>query len=624
MVSLNIFYSALGILLGSLYFALTGDGVLVSAIFCLVISTLAFTTLRKFHNQIFSLLSFFLLMYLSFNIRQEYFEYFAKNKIQNQGQIFRVIETKEGAFFSETIYLRPIARNFLEDYLNPTLMWKTSNSKALQENDLISFPEKLDIIKIEKAKRDFYRKDKLFYQLKNKKFEIVGQYQTKINKLQKIIKRYYKEHLKPINAEIALGLVLGGNNATIDRQLMNNIRNLGLAHFFSASGFHLVILLLIIMWISDRILFIKRIQTPLAISLMILYMATINFCPPIVRAGLMAITFLLFKNSNRKVNSFNLLIILAAIALIIDPHTAFDIGFQLSYLATMGIILWANDINSKLESIIKIKWLRETLAVSLSTQILLFPLVVYYFSNLQLWSLLSNLVFTPILSFITILSFTGICFLIDPLLDLLVYIFNLSQKLPFINTKLELDFTSLVLFWIFNISVATFLLKDLEDETENYALKILRSKLIQKTLAASAFLMLLGSNLQPYNVYQLKIKDAKILNHEYQDEFNKQSDYHYFEIQGHKALIINNLKSIEQIKNDIQEVNYLFIPNLNGKFIYLNRLVETLNPQITVINTRSKSKKVKENLELIGTKSNIIFGDGHIFLSRGKFWKITN
>jgi hypothetical protein len=234
-VSLNIFYSALGIVLGSLYFALTGDGVLVSAIFCLVISTLAFTTLRKFHNQIFSLLSFFLLMYLSFNIRQEYFEYFAKNKIQSQGQIFRVIETKEGAFFSETIYLRPIAKNFLEDYLNPTLMWKTSNSKALQENDLISFPEKLDIIKIEKAKRDFYRKYKLFYQLKNKKFEIVGQYQTKINKLQKIIKRYYKEHLKPINAEIALGLVLGGNNATIDRQLMNNIRNLGLAHFFSAS-----------------------------------------------------------------------------------------------------------------------------------------------------------------------------------------------------------------------------------------------------------------------------------------------------------------------------------------------------------------------------------------------------
>jgi ComEC/Rec2-related protein len=623
-VSLNIFYSALGIVLGSLYFALTGDGVLVSAIFCLVISTLAFTTLRKFHIQIFSLLSFFLLMYLSFNIRQEYFEYFAKNKIKSQGQIFRVIETKEAAFFSETIYLRPIAKNFLEDYLNPTLLWKTRNFKALQENDLISFPDKLEMQSIDKNKREFYRKNKLFYQLKNKNFKIEGQNQTQINKIQKTIKRYYKEHLKPINAEIALGLVLGGNHASIDHQLMANIRNLGLAHFFSASGFHLVILLLIVMWISDRIPLIKRIQTPLAISMMLLYMATINFCPPIVRAGFMAITFLLFKNSNRKVNGFNLLIILAAIVLIIDPHTAFDIGFQLSYLATMGIIVWCSDINSKLEKTIKIKWLREILSVTLSSQILLFPLIIYYFSNLQLWSLLSNLVFTPILSLVTILSFGGVYFLIDPILDLLVYVFNLSQNLPFINTKLELDFTSLVLFWIFNISVATFLLKDLELETENYALMILRSKLIQKTLAASAFLMLIGSNLQPYNVYQLKIKDAKILNQEYKDEFNNQSDYHYFEIQGHKALIINNLKSIEQIKSDIREVNYLFIPNLNAKFIYLNRLVETLNPQITVIATKSQSKKVKENLELIGTKSNIIFGDGHIFLSRGKFWKITN
>ncbi len=619
---MNWFYSALGVVLGSLYYALSGHGVLVSALICLVISSLAFTTLRKQHKEIFSILSFFLLMFLSVSVRQEYFEYFAKDKIQSQGQIFRVIDTEEALFFSEKILLKPIAKNLLDDYFKPTILWKTKNFKAVQKNDLISFPERIQLIQIDPKKRNFYRRDKVFTEIKNKNFNAEGKKVNKIDRLQNKIKRFYRSHLKPDNAELALGLILGSRNSNIKQETINSIRSLGLGHFFSASGFHLIILLLIIFWISTKVPLLKRFQSPIAISFIILYMALINFTPSITRAGLMAIAYLLFQNSNRKINRAKLLIALAAVTLIIDPHAAFDIGFQLSYLATLGIIVWYESINTKLENLIKIKWLREVTAISISTQIFIFPLIVYYFSNLQIWSLAANIIFTPALSLITTLSFTGIYFLLDPILSLLTYIFDLSQKLPFINTKISFDLTSLILSWIMLISLACYILKDF-GETENLALKILRTKLIQISLAASAFLVILGTNLEPFYVFQLHIKNGMIVNKEYQEQFKSQKPYKYFEVNGHRALIINKLTSIETIKDDIREVNFLFIPNLTSNFIYMDKLVETLKPQVTFISTKSQTAKVKENLELIGTKSNILYDEGRVILSQNKFWKIT-
>jgi len=238
--------------------------------------------------------------------------------------------------------------------------------------------------------------------------------------------------------------------------------------------------------------------------------------------------------------------------------------------------------------------------------------------------LLANIVFTPILSLITVLSFTGICFLLNPILSFLSYIFDLSQKLPFISTHIELDFTSLVLIWITNIGFLTFLLKDFKPTSKNIIIKALSSKQIQLSIAGSAFLLFLASSMPPLYIQELEIRNAKIQNEAYKKFFYGDFDYRYFDIKGHKALIINNLPSIEIIKNDIHEVNFLFIPKLNNNFIYLDKLIHFLKPQITVIKAKSQTDKVKLNLDLIASETNTLYDSGHIFLSKNKYWKITN
>jgi ComEC/Rec2-related protein len=619
----SIFFSALGIVLGTIFFALTGFGILAPALLCLVASTLALTTLRKYHYQVLCLITFFLISYFSFNIRQEYFEYFANKKVLDQSQVFRVIKSKEASFFQSKVIIKPLAKNLLDDYLNPSFVWVTQNIKALKRNDLIQFQDSIKLEKLNKQKIKYFRKEKIFFQLKNKEYKIVGQKYSKIDKIQKKIKAYYKEHLNKNNAQLALGLVLGSQNSEIKQNIIRPIRNLGLGHFFSASGFHVLILLLIVLFLTKNIRFIRPYEKLIAIGSVIGYMAITNFTPSITRAGLMAITFLLFKGSNRAVKSFNLLIFIAAITLLIDPHTAFDIGFQFSYLATLGIITWYQDIKEKISKFIPYEWLTDIASVTLSTQIFIFPLVIYYFSSLQLWSLIANIVFTPILTLITILCFTGIYPLIDLSLSLLVKIFKLSNALPLIDLKVNIDVTSLILLWLIIIGIAVLLLKDFSFN-KNHLLNFVKSKEGQRAVVGSALMLFIGSNLKPFNVTELKIKKGIIQNSKYQDLFKTNDHYKYFEIEGQKALLINKLETIETIKNDIREVNIVFIPHLNSDTPYLGHLIDLIKPELAVVNSKSENPRVLDNLKEIGSFSNTIYGDGSLFLSRNKFWKLTN
>ena len=561
-------------------------------------------------------------MFISFNLRKEYFQYFASKEI-TQETLFIVDEVRKGPFFTEKITLKRYSENFLAKFTSPKLLWKSQNYKGLERNDVIQFTKPLKLKDLNWRDLHIMQSKRMFQSIENNSFEIIKSKPSLIQKIQKKIKRFYRKHLKEDNANVAIGLVLGGRNANIKQVDINNIRNLGLGHFFSASGFHLLVLLLIIMWITKRTSFLLKLQTPIAMSFCLFYMTLTNFSPSIIRAGVLAIAFLLFQHSSRVLNSKKLLVFLAAILLLLDPYTAFDIGFQLSYLASFAILFFYKDIHAKLSQVISLDWLLDIVSVSLSVQILVLPVVIFYFSNLQLWSLLANIIFTPILSLITILCFTGLYFILDPLLSLIRWLFNLSVNLPYIDLRTDLDFTSTVMLWIILVCTSLLMLKSF-DKDENFVLNFFKAKEIQLCLLASAFLILIATNLKPFNVTELAIKKGLVTNKVDKELFDIEPAYKYFEIAGKKALLINRLETIKDIEDDIHEVNFLFIPKITTQTLYLRPLIKLLEPQITIIDTKSESPIVLDNIRGIGNITNTIFGSGRIFISQNKFWAIRN
>lgn len=89
----------------------------------------------------------------------------------------------------------------------------------------------------------------------------------------------------------------------------------------------------------------------------------------------------------------------------INPLIIYDVGFILSFVGTLGIVLLANPLINFLKNFIKSKFISETIGVTLAAQIMLFPIMAYYFNTVSLLSLITNFLVVPISGFLTILGF---------------------------------------------------------------------------------------------------------------------------------------------------------------------------------------------------------------------------
>jgi competence protein ComEC len=107
--------------------------------------------------------------------------------------------------------------------------------------------------------------------------------------------------------------------------------------------------------------------------------------------------WMLGDTGNRNVNIYNTLSASALLLLLLNPQTLFDVGFQLSYMAVLGIVVFYQDIYRWLlfRNVI-LKYIWSMIAVSLAAQLLTLPLTLYYFHQFPNYFLLSNIIALPL------------------------------------------------------------------------------------------------------------------------------------------------------------------------------------------------------------------------------------
>ena len=117
----------------------------------------------------------------------------------------------------------------------------------------------------------------------------------------------------------------------------------------------------------------------------------------------MAILNILAILFSKKSNTINNICTSAIILLAINPLTIYDVGFTLSFVGTIGIVLLSNEIINFIERFIKNKFISEAIGVTISVQIMLFPIMAYYFNTISILSIIANFLVVPILGFILII-----------------------------------------------------------------------------------------------------------------------------------------------------------------------------------------------------------------------------
>jgi len=216
----------------------------------------------------------------------------------------------------------------------------------------------------------------------------------------------YRE-LPVSHASVLAAMILGDNNA-ISTELKQELSSTGTSHIIAISGMHIVVIINILMILLLGFGLWRGQAFYVSMILISAFIFMTGLQASGIRAGIMGGLLLLGQKVGRKSASFRSIIFAAAIMLAINPMLLFhDIGFQLSFLATMGIIYLEPSIRDWLKFVpaYNLLNLRSILSMTISAQIFTLPILIYNFGNFYLASLPANLAVLPVVDWIMILGF---------------------------------------------------------------------------------------------------------------------------------------------------------------------------------------------------------------------------
>ncbi|HEY3387699.1 MAG TPA: ComEC/Rec2 family competence protein [Saprospiraceae bacterium] len=191
-----------------------------------------------------------------------------------------------------------------------------------------------------------------------------------------------------------------GDRKYMDEEIRDAFADSGAMHVLSVSGMHMAIvysmLYLILGAPGSGVITRRIVRFALYTIAIVLYMGLTGACPAVVRSGLMIILFLLGKAMGWNTQIWNLLGFAAFLMLWINPFVMLNIGFQLSFLAMAGILLYAKPmIRFFAFKNIVLHRIWEVTAVSIAAQVFIFPLLLLHFFQFPLTFVASSLVAMP-------------------------------------------------------------------------------------------------------------------------------------------------------------------------------------------------------------------------------------
>jgi len=225
------------------------------------------------------------------------------------------------------------------------------------------------------------------------------------------------------HASFLAGLLLGAKRG-IPEDLMNNFNKTGTTHIVAISGYNITIIAVLLIGIFNWLSISRKYSFYLIILTISGFVVLTGASSSVVRAAIMGILVLVAGKSGRVSSITNALVFTGMIMIAINPYILrFDAGFQLSFLATMGLVY----VMPLLEKFFK--WLpekfsiRESLLATISAQITAVPLIVYQFGRLSLIAPLANLLILPLIPFTMLIGFISgiIGFIYVPLAEWLAW-----------------------------------------------------------------------------------------------------------------------------------------------------------------------------------------------------------
>jgi competence protein ComEC len=204
--------------------------------------------------------------------------------------------------------------------------------------------------------------------------------------------------MPPREAALARGFVLGEDDE-VDAATKEDFRRSGLAHLIAVSGQNVALLALLAMPLLAALGLPLRTRLLWVLGLIAVYVPLAGAGPSIQRAGVMGALSVLATLGGRRASRFYALAIAAVVLLLLEPGIAADVGWQLSFAAVLGILLFAGRLRSAISARVGSRGWRGALAdgaaMTIAATLATAPLIAYRFEGVSTLTLAANLLALP-------------------------------------------------------------------------------------------------------------------------------------------------------------------------------------------------------------------------------------
>jgi len=198
-------------------------------------------------------------------------------------------------------------------------------------------------------------------------------------------------------------MILGSKK--IPQSLQKKLNLAGISHIIAISGMHIVVISNLLLALFSAFRFRRAKAAGLALIFIGLFIALTGFSASAVRAGLMGSLFLLAPVLGRSSDSLRSILLAGLIMAAFNPFLIYDIGFQLSFLASLGIIFLNGFFLRKLAFVSNKFLTREILSSTASAYVFTLPILIYNFGQVSISGPLANILVLPVIAPAMVLGF---------------------------------------------------------------------------------------------------------------------------------------------------------------------------------------------------------------------------
>lgn len=374
-----------------------------------------------------------------------------------------------------------------------------------------------------------------------------------------------------------------GKTDDIDKEQMQAYTRTGVVHILAVSGMHVGLIYALTRPITQRIRgrrsAILRFMIPATI--LWLYAAITGFSPSVSRAAVMLTLIIVTEQFQQTSERMNMYFTSMFLLLLVDPKVIFHIGFQLSYAAVLGIMLFQAPLKNIIRSPFKVlQPIAELCTVSVAAQLMTLPLCLYHFHQFPTYFLIANIVAVPLstavlyigLIFFSMHWWSPVAYLSINLSDTLIRIMNIFIGYIDCLPYALLERIPCTLFDCALLYTLLYIL--LKAPNMRLGKLVIRLQLLL-LLFSSGSMMVRGNNSE---IYTSSFQHKRFTYHVLHDE-----EQLYFMLPDS---LLAHIAIIEQdwvgfiINKNVNEVNYLHLPSATNTISVDNeRLVDYFHAQ---------------------------------------------